>query len=48
VSLNAGFGLNLSTTAAYGENVITDNTMGTVKNGVNMGGNSCNGNTICP
>ena len=34
--------------AAYRENVINNNTAGTVTGGVNMGANSCNGTATCP
>jgi len=45
---NGGFGLTLSLNAAYRENVITDNTAGTVSGGLNAGGNICNGSLTCP
>lgn len=48
VQFNGGYGLNLSTNTSYGDNAINDNTTGTVDTGVNVGGNSCNGNTTCP
>ena len=33
---------------AYRENVITNNTMGTVLGGVNLFSSSCNGTAACP
>lgn len=48
VSANGAYGLLLVSPAAYGENVITNNTVGTVNGGVNLGSNSCNGTTTCP
>lgn len=45
---NSGYGLNLGSQSAYRENVVTDNTAGTVNGGVNMLSNSCNGTTTCP
>ena len=48
VSGNASYGLALSPEAAYRENVITDNTAGTVNGGFNMGNNFCNTNSVCP
>ena len=48
VDSNGGFGLFLKLTAGYRENVITDNTLGTVSGGVNAGGNVCNGSLTCP
>jgi len=43
VRSNGGFGLRLGFDAAYRENVITLNDAGTVKGGVNLGANYCNG-----
>lgn len=43
---NGGFGLNLSSTVAYSDNTVTDNS--TVQGGHNTGGNSCQGSSICP
>lgn len=48
VRSNGVYGLALEPDVAYRENVVTDNTMGTVVGGVNMLGNSCNGLTTCP
>ena len=45
---NLGYGLRLSFSAAYRENVVTENTVGTVTGGMNMGANSCNGSVSCP
>jgi hypothetical protein len=45
---NAGPGLNFTGNAAYGQNLIVGNTLGTVANGVEIGHNSCNGNKTCP
>ena len=45
---NAGFGFNLGTDTTYRENTVTNNTVGTVDGGVNMGSNSCDGATSCP
>lgn len=50
VRANTGFGLSLGTQSGYRENVISNNTAGTV-NGVslvNLGNNACNGSTTCP
>ena len=33
---------------AYRENVIDNNTGGTVSGGVDLGANMCDGNTTCP
>ncbi|MEZ4282891.1 MAG: right-handed parallel beta-helix repeat-containing protein [Myxococcota bacterium] len=46
--LNAGYGLQLSGGTGFRENVVNDNTTGTVLSGVNLGNNVCNGNTTCP
>ncbi|HPG24555.1 MAG TPA: right-handed parallel beta-helix repeat-containing protein [Myxococcota bacterium] len=46
--LNGGYGLQLSAGSGYRENVVNDNTTGTVLSGVNLGNNVCNGNTTCP
>jgi hypothetical protein len=50
VRANTGYGLNFTgTEAAYSENVISDNTAGTVNgSGVQLGQNACNGDTTCP
>ncbi|HEB89753.1 MAG TPA: right-handed parallel beta-helix repeat-containing protein [Deltaproteobacteria bacterium] len=48
VSDNGGFGMVLGVHSAYGENVITTNSQGTVSGGVDMSSNSCNGTTTCP
>jgi hypothetical protein len=48
VRRNLGYGLRLWPTDAYRENVITDNTVGTVTGGVNAGDNVCNGSLTCP
>ena len=46
---NTGFGLNFNFPGtAYRENVINDNTAGTVSGGINLFNNSCNGTTTCP
>ncbi|MDG2333426.1 MAG: hypothetical protein P8Q97_04305 [Myxococcota bacterium] len=44
---NTGFGLRLSTETGYRENIITNNTAGTVTGGLGYQ-NVCNGNTTCP
>jgi len=48
VRSNQGYGLNLGLDAAYRENVITDNKIGTVSFGYNLGNNFCNTNDTCP
>ncbi len=48
VRLNTGFGLNLVSPSGYRENVISNNTAGTVFGGVNAGNNVCNGLLTCP
>ena len=48
VRRNGSYGLNLDPDVAYRENVITNNTVGSVLGGVNMFSNSCNGKTSCP
>jgi parallel beta-helix repeat protein len=46
---NARYGMVLGISGSgYRNNVITDNTMGTVSGGVNAGGNICNGSLTCP
>lgn len=45
---NGGFGMNLSPGTGYSQNVIFENTGGTVFNGVSAGLNVCNGNPACP
>jgi hypothetical protein len=45
---NGGFGLNLAPGTGYSQNVIYQNTGGTVFNGVSAGLNVCNGTTTCP
>jgi parallel beta-helix repeat protein len=47
---NTGYGLQfLDTDSAYSENVISNNTAGTViGTAVQLGQNACNGNTTCP
>lgn len=45
---NIGFGLQLSAGTSYRENVINNNSAGTVLNGINQFDNICNGNTTCP
>lgn len=50
VRFNTGFGLNLGIQSGYRENVVSNNTAGTV-NGtslVNLGNNACNGSATCP
>jgi len=48
VSENEGYGLLLGNFTGYHDNTIVINTLGTVLNGVNGGGNVCNSNTTCP
>ncbi|MBK7951061.1 MAG: right-handed parallel beta-helix repeat-containing protein [Deltaproteobacteria bacterium] len=50
VRSNKGFGLNLGVQCGYRENVITNNTAGTVSGTglVNLGNNACNGSATCP
>ncbi|MBK7951166.1 MAG: right-handed parallel beta-helix repeat-containing protein [Deltaproteobacteria bacterium] len=50
VRSNNFFGLFLGTQAGYRENVVTNNTGGTVSgaSAVNLGNNACNGSTVCP
>ncbi|MFK7894766.1 MAG: hypothetical protein AB8G23_02960 [Myxococcota bacterium] len=48
LSLNTGFGLALQSTANYHENLMTENGLGAVSGGVNMGSNVCDGSTTCP
>jgi hypothetical protein len=45
---NTAVGLNLTTGIGYSQNVIRNNTGGTVDSGVSAGGNVCNGSTTCP
>ena len=45
---NGNYGLHLSTSTGYRDNVVYNNIGGTVYNGVNAGGNVCNGSTTCP
>lgn len=45
---NHGYDLFLRSTAAYRENVITNNDSGTVTGGFNMGANFCDTNATCP
>jgi len=45
---NVRFGLELGDFDAYRENVITNNSLGTVNNGFNMGDNFCNSDATCP
>ena len=45
---NTGAGLFLSATAGYSQNVVYNNAGGTVKSGVQTGGNLCNGSATCP
>lgn len=45
---NAGFGMVLSVTDGYRENVISNNTLGTVSSGFNLGANLCDANDTCP
>jgi len=45
---NGAFGLDLSIGSTYLENTITGNTGGTATGGLDMGANSCNGNSTCP
>jgi hypothetical protein len=50
VRANGGFGLSLASQSGYRENVISNNTAGTVSgpSAVNLGDNACNGSTTCP
>jgi hypothetical protein len=50
VRLNVGYGLKIAgSDSAYSENVISNNTAGTVNGtGVQLGQNACNGDTTCP
>jgi len=48
VHSNVGYGLNLGSQSGYRENVITNNTTGTVTGGVDAGANVCNGSLTCP
>ena len=34
--------------AAYRDNFVHSNPVGSITDGINMGGNSCNGNGFCP
>ena len=45
---NVGFGLSLTATDAYRENVMSGNTSGAVVGGFNMGDNFCTTNDTCP
>lgn len=49
---NAGFGISLSSTAAFRGNVPTDNGVGAVLGAVNRGSNDCDGTNVnsayCP
>jgi len=47
---NTGFGLNLGSQSGYRENVVSNNTAGTVSgaSAVNLGANACDGSTTCP
>ncbi len=45
---NVRFGLEMGDFDAYRENVITNNSFGTVGGGFNMGDNFCNTNDTCP
>lgn len=47
---NTGFGLELGSQSGYRENVISNNTAGTVNGAlaVNLGNNACNGSATCP
>lgn len=47
-SENDLFGLNLTTGVGYSQNVIRNNTGGTVNSGVSAGGNVCDGSATCP
>jgi hypothetical protein len=48
VGNNGNFGLVLGSNSGYANNVITVNTGGTVSGGVEIGGNVCDTNAICP
>lgn len=43
-----GFGLNLSNSTGYRENLTSGNNQGNVDVGINMGGNVCGANLVCP
>lgn len=47
---NRDYGLQLSSSSGYGQNLITDNALGTVtgSGSVNLGNNGCNGAPTCP
>jgi hypothetical protein len=45
---NTGHGLNLATQTGYSQNVISQNTAGTVINGTPAGLNVCDGGLTCP
>lgn len=48
LSFNGGYGLKGQSDTGYASNVFRSNNLGTVLNGVDMGGNVCNGNITCP
>lgn len=45
---NGFFGFNLGTGSGYGGNVLTNNTSGSVTGGIQIDGNVCGTNTVCP
>jgi hypothetical protein len=45
---NADFGMRLGFSVAYSQNMVRENTNGTITGGVATGTNLCNGNTTCP